>query len=97
MIDVKAFISALRGSYLFRRQSSPEITRMERSLQRIEERIIEGRKVPHQKKLETARRRLRIEVSIALHDAGLTSITVNSVNAPTTFALMTGGSVDAEI
>ena len=97
MIDLKAFVSALKGSYIFRRQTAPEVMRAEKSLTKIEERIIAGRKVPLDKKLEVARRRLRIEVSILLHDSGLTSIGITEEVAPLSFSLMTGGFLDGPV
>ena len=97
MIDTKAFISALKGSYIFRRQTAPEVMRAEKSLAKIEERIITGRKVSFEKKLEVARRRLRIEVSMLLHDAGLHSIGISEESAPLYFSLMTGGSMDGPV
>ena len=97
MIDARAFFSAMRGKYIFRRQSAVEIERQDRSLQRIEERILDGRKVSHEKKLETLRRRLRLEVSILLHDEGSGYLAVDENEAPKTFNLMTGGMLDGAV
>ncbi len=97
MIDIRAFISALEGSYIFRRQTALEISRAERALERIEDRIADGKKVSYDKKLEVARRRLRIEVSILMHDNGLTSIEITENIAPVSFLLMTGGNLDGVV
>ena len=91
MIDFKVFRAAMRGSYVFRRQSATEVERSENSLARVEERIIDGRKVNLNKKLETIRRRLRLEVSVLLHDEALSNLAINADNCPHTFDLMTGG------